>query len=165
MSQTSGVVSEYMCHVPCFLRLTKPAFLSIFRWRETTGWSSFKWGVISQTHFSLSRKKSIISSLIGSESALKILALKRVRLFGFEGIIKSSSYKYLNIVIYIHQLKQQKAEIEKCVKKHIMVFLEARYRGVQQSTMKNASTAENAQITARSACTNSKRKKETRGQS
>jgi hypothetical protein len=95
----SALVSEYMCQVPFFLLLTKPAFLSIFRWRETTGWISFKWGVISQTHFSPSCKNSIISSLIGSESALKILALKRVRLADFEDIIRSNLYKYLNIVI------------------------------------------------------------------
>ena len=100
--QTSGVVSEYMCHVPCFLLLTKPAFLSIFRWRETTGWSSLRWGVISQTHFSPSRRNSIISSLIGSESALKILALKRVGLFGFDGMIENNTCKYLNIVMYSH---------------------------------------------------------------
>ena len=48
------------------------------------------------------------------------------------------------------------------LKKHIMVFLEARYRGIQQLTMKNASAAENARTTARSACTNSKRTKEKR---
>jgi hypothetical protein len=94
-----------MCQVPFFLLLTKPAFLSIFRWRETTGWSSFKWGVISHTHFSPSRKNSIISSLIGSESALKILALKRVRLLDFEGINQSNIYKYLNITIYTSGLK------------------------------------------------------------
>jgi hypothetical protein len=100
--------------------------------------------VISHTHFSPSRKNSIISSLTGSESALKILALKRVRLLDFEGIIKSNSYKYLNIAIYTCELTQQKAETEKCAEKHITVFQEARYLGTRQLIMKNASVAENA---------------------
>jgi hypothetical protein len=55
--------------------------------------------VISQTHFSSSRKNSIISSLIGSERALKILARKRARLVDFEGIIQGNLCKYLNIVM------------------------------------------------------------------
>jgi hypothetical protein len=87
--------------VPFFRRLTNPAFFSIFRWRETTGWGSLRWGVISHTHFSRSRRKAIMSSLIGSERALKILALNRVRLYGFDGIIENNSYKYLNIVMNI----------------------------------------------------------------
>jgi hypothetical protein len=38
----------------------------------------------------------------------------------------------------------KKTETEKCTKKLIEGYLEAKYLGVQQSTMKNASAAENA---------------------
>jgi len=53
----------------------------------------------------------------------------------------------------------------KCIKKHIMVFLETRYLGIQQLTMKNASAAENAPTTAHWAYTHPKRKTAKRGQS
>jgi hypothetical protein len=96
---------------------------------------------------------------------LKILALNRVRPLDFEGINQDNIYKYLNIAIYTHQLKHQKAETEKCAKKHIMVFLVARYRGLHQSTTKNAQAAENAWTTAHSAYTSLKRRKVKRGQS
>ena len=38
----------------------------------------------------------------------------------------------------------KKAMKKECRKKHIMGFLEARYFGIQQLTMKNAAAAENA---------------------
>ena len=75
--------------------------------------------MISHTHFSPSRKNSIISSLIGSESALKTLALNRVRLFDFEDMIENHIYKYLNIVIYTSERRRnnlKSKEVKETVK-------------------------------------------------
>lgn len=72
-----GSTTEYIRLVPSFLHLINPVSLRILRWRETTGWIRLKWGIISQTHFSPSRRYSSISSRSGDESAWKICALKR----------------------------------------------------------------------------------------
>jgi len=67
--------------------------------------------------------------------------------------------------MYNHEVKHRKAETEKCAKKHIRGFPEAKSLGVQQSTTKDAQAAENAQTTAHSAYTNPKKKRAKRGQS
>ena len=59
--------------------------------------------------------------------------------------------------MYSDIAKHQKWRHKKYIKKHITAFLEARYRGVRQSTTKNAQAVENVQITAHSASTNPKR--------
>ena len=74
---TWGSTIEYIRLFPSFLHRINPVSLRILRWRDTTGWIRLKCGIISQTHFSPSRRYSSISSRSGDESAWKICALKR----------------------------------------------------------------------------------------
>ncbi len=96
-------VNEYMRLLPSLRHRTKPESFKILKCLEMTGWMRLRWGTISQTHFSPSRRKSIISILTGSESALKIVALSRLGFSGLADKLVHSGKLLLTIFKYSHQ--------------------------------------------------------------